>query len=148
MPGKWISWGGWAVGVSGNMRTLNILEANAKRLFDDLGSAFEFTERLRGVMADHGYELPPETDDVAPSTKQEIALANNKSIWSICPALSVFEEGEFYAAGSGAQFGFGAAFAMPSNTSAEQMVRTAINAACEFDIYSSGGPYLIDMSEE
>ena len=73
-------------------------------------------------------------DDDIESSQMDVLIANPRGIFGVAEHRSVQEFSRFYAYGSGSELAMGALFALyPSQLSAEQIARRAIEAAAEFD---------------
>lgn len=137
---KWIIRKPWAVGVAGNWRTLNVLQANADDLFDGLAGAYDFTCRARGLLERDGFNAE---QNVGPKEwGQEMILAHPGGVWSVCNSFSIVEvpEGQVWADGSGRAYALGASFACKG--SAKERVRTAVKAAIRYSSACGGEVFL------
>jgi len=137
---KWIRFGSWAVGISGDLRTINLCREYAERMLRDLSGPFEFTQRLHDLAKEFDYDLKPATDSVPPNTAQDVILANPEAAWSVNGDLSIIEIDRWWADGSGRAFALGALTALErfKHIGAEDMARIAIETAMHHDIYSGG----------
>lgn len=144
MPVKWAVGNGWAVGIAGDLRTVNVFKHYADKLFKDLKSPFEFTLRVRKIFDDEGYETADGSG--AKNYAQDLILANSKGVWAICSMLSVVDipSMELWADGSGQRFALGAAGALGS-TSPENCVRKAIEMAIRYDAGCGGEPWILKL---
>lgn len=145
---KWVRFGQWAAGISGSLRTLNLVSGNAKRIFDDLDSPLEFTERLRATLKDYDYDIKAVNAGEAPTLDSSMILATPGRFWSICEELSISGHERFWAVGTGYLVALGAMSALDrfKTTKSEDMARIAIETAMQFDT-GSGGEVWMDVLE-
>jgi ATP-dependent protease HslVU (ClpYQ) peptidase subunit len=135
---KWVRFGAWAIGHSGDLRALNIMRHHAKRLLDDLDEPFEFTARLMDVLRDCDYDLSAHKGQHTPCTGQSLILANPGNVWRLCDTLSFSPNEHYWADGSGQEYALGAMFAMREIKDAERVLRAGLAAAMEYDAGTGG----------
>ena len=134
---KWFRFDSWAAGVAGDGRAGCICEAHAKRLFDDLAGAFDFTERFYKLLKEYDFDLSAKRDYTTPNTGQDLVLASPSGLWLIPQCLSIVPV-ERWAEGSGSGFGLGAMHAMREIDDAERVLHAAPEAAMACDVYTGG----------
>lgn len=141
---KWVRFGSWAVGVSGDLRAISICAKHAKRLMDDLAGAFNFTERLEALLREYSFDLSPVPDEATPNVAQDMILACPSTAWIIGPCLSIIECPDYWAEGSGGRFALGSMKAMERfrHMKSEDMARIAIETAMQYDTGTGGDIWL------
>lgn len=120
---------------------MNLLHANAKPLLDDLDGAFDFTDRLKDMFVEDGFNT--DSEEGPKSYGQQVILAHHSCVWSVGVALDIVKipAGEFWADGSGRAYGLGVAAAFyPGN--AEAIVRKAVEVAIRYCDRCGGKPWL------
>ena len=140
---KWLMRGPWALGLAGDGRVSNLLEAEAERLFEDLEEPYELTQRIRQIFDDAGIKDPEKA--AVPSYGQAMILATAAAVYDLDGALafSPIEDGRLWARGSGMDFALGADHALADlNLPAETRVRKAVLAAMANDVFCPGELYL------
>ncbi len=142
---KWVRFGTWALGIAGDRRVQCICEAHAKRLFDDLPGAFDFTERFYDLLKEYDFDLSPSPGDSCPVTGQNLILANPSELWTVLGCLAPIPV-ELWADGSGRNFGLGAMHAMRGIDDAERVLKAGLAAAFEYDA-GTGGEIWTDVLE-
>ena len=145
---KWVRFGAYAIGISGDLRTVSNCAKHAKRLMDDLAGAFDFTERLASVLQEYNFDLAPAPQAAPPNTAQDMILAHISTVWSLGPDLSIVECPEFWATGSGGKLALGAMSAMAriKQTTPEDLARIGIETAMQYDP-STGGDIWLEALE-
>ena len=135
----WYCMGGWAVGQTGDARTGSIIEFNKEDLFRDIKGAFDFTERLRSLLVEHGYSGSTDGDSSVPCYGSSYLLTNGERLWDIDVSLDITEysAGVMAARGSGAPYALGVGFALKGGKS-QLILGQAVLAAMEYDVYCGG----------
>ena len=138
--GKVIALGRWAVAVSGELRTMNLLDLSREAVLGGLEDVRELPARLVGMMKNNDYEADIRGGGSNPHYHNQFVVANDAGAWRIngCMSLESAEEGLVIAGGSGFEYAVGADFAIRSNQNPRHRVRSAIEAGCRFDTYSGG----------
>ena len=140
---KWIMWGPWALGVSGDLRAQNILESCPKRLFDDAAGAFDVSDRIRAIMKEYEFDLAPSEGHAPQNCGQNMILANAESAWSLAADFSFCHIGHYWADGSGKELALGTLHAgAAENWKPEKMVERALLVAMEFDNGCGGDKWM------
>lgn len=141
---KWVKHNSWAVGVAGDLRSLDVIANEASTLLHDLHDEFQFTIRLNNVFVKHGFTSM--TDSPGPACwGQQIMLANKHGVWDIDGTLGIFRvpDNMVWCSGSGRDFAFGASKALESFVMApEKRVSAIIQTAMYWDIASGGECYI------
>lgn len=140
---KWLLHNGWALGMAGDGRPFNLLEAEGEDLFTDLEEVFELTQRVQKLFDEAGIKDPEKA--AVPSYGQSLILANEEAVWDLdsCLAVSRIEGGRLWARGSGMDFALGADHALSDLALApDRRVRKAVEAAIANDFYCPGTLYL------
>lgn len=150
--GKWVRKGRWAVGCAGNLRTLNLMQAETDGLLDGVRSAEEVVRRLERLMNNHNYAAATLEPFGPPAYGQSFMIASDEGLWDIDISLSVLRipSGTVWATGSGRDFALGAGFAC-AEADPVQRVRVAMQAAMAYDIltgHSIVTDYLTAGTEE
>lgn len=143
---KWICWGGWGVGVAGHLRVTNICAAHAKTLFDDLGGAWEFSNRLRDLFEQYSIK-PDEQGPGAQLFGSRFILASPTAIFDVYQDISITElpQDELWAAGSGGEIALGVGYAMRGQKQ-KMIVEKATRAAIEYTTGCGGDVWLDTLS--
>jgi len=129
---KFVVYGQWAVGVTGNMRLTDILANNADEMFHRLDGPNDFIDRLIAVMKRHDFDMSPASNSCAPNGGQELLLARaGYDPWVILGDFSVYSDGRFAAHGSGSDYAMGAYFGCRD-------IEKAIEAAIKYDSKCGG----------
>lgn len=141
---KWVRFGGYAVGISGDHRVISICAKYSKRLMDDLEGAFDFTERMEALLRDYNVDLSPAPDHAMPNSGQDMILACPSTVWSVGPCFSVIECKDFWAEGSGGRFALGALTALQrfNRMKSEDMARVAVEIGMQHDTATGGEIFL------
>lgn len=133
---KWLTFGDWAVAISGIGVTFDILKMSGEHFPGDTTSPLDVVRYLRAVFADfdHGSK---DDGEVAMSYDLTSVLAHRDGrIWDMDFRLALDEvpPGTLWARGSGMEFALGADFPMRgTGAAAEDRVRNAVEAALFFD---------------
>lgn len=124
---KWSFAHGWAAGAAGNLKTINLLHENADKLFDRLSGPGEFVARLATMF--EGYNT--DSEQGPKSFGQDIILASQNGVWSICETLSYVHipRNHLWADGYGGHFGLGAGNLKGDSRTNEERVRAAVYGA-------------------
>lgn len=157
---KWVRYGEWAVGNSGNLRAQNVMMAHAEELFVGLSGAYLFTTRARRLLKEDGFDR--DKYSFSEDLNQSMILAHPKGLWSIGSDFSIVEvpAGVLWAEGSGREFALGAFHAlqatrlgfddmtqfMPESLRTEigeNLVRKSIEAAIAYDT-GCGGRVIVE----
>lgn len=138
---KWVRWGKWAVGTAGDLRAVNIFEQKTKRLFDDLQDPFDFSERVRSMLPEYGFDLKPGDMEATPNSAQDMILASSEAIWNVCCDFSIVNVGEYWADGSGMAFALGAMHSV-RQADPETMIRAGLSAAMAFETGCGGDEWV------
>lgn len=162
---KWDFYNGWGIGASGFLRVVNVVQSSLAELFEpwpDIHApvtAKVVADRIRvRVKADN---LAGEMEPTLPAhatrggetesgrdRSPEMLLTDGSGIWIIGSDYSVLAAREFAAVGAGAKFAYGAYYAiMASQLSFEPLValRSIIGAACHYDPYCGGAPWVKEI---
>ena len=144
--GKWITAHGWAIGVSGYLRTHNIIDSVKEEMLEDLEGPFDFSSRLLNLLKSAGY--CPDNESGPPDYGAAVLLASSEGLWNIDDLGSVVAAGpgELVAGGSGSGYAFGAGYALRNLTSdPKKRVQAAIEAGAFFDPYSGGDVWMMQL---
>jgi len=150
---KWIVRAGWAVGVAGDKRTLNLLESQAETLLDEPPGAFTVASRIRDMLRADGYV--PGDDPGPQDLGNQIIVAHHSLAWHVDSGFGVveFPEAMLCAAGSGGPEARGAGHALGAPTvsggvtDGRVLVESAIRAAIALDIHCGGEPWVHLLAE-
>lgn len=127
---KWAVSGGKALAVSGYHLQNQIIRRNAEWLLEP-ADPWGVLERLKEVfepwIVPHG--------DRGPKNWDFSGILVLDGIWRVSCDFSYWDGGSFWAEGSGREYAFGAWYA---SSGGEDGVRTAIAAACEYDLDCGG----------
>ena len=149
--GKWVTRAPWAVGVSGAVRTLNLLDHEGDRIFAQANGPMDFTKAARAVLEEHGYK-PNDHGSGVLSIKQCLLLARPGRLWEVDGDWSVVKQrpGELWACGSGADNALGVGFALRDQCpwTAREILLVAIDAAKEYDRDCGGEPWIACLTEQ
>lgn len=150
-PHKWHEAHGWAIGVAGAQRAVNMLERVKAEIFAEADSPFAIADRLVQRFAEYGiHSCGTSHDNHTECFGQSLLLARKGEIWNFGFDLGFFQAppNTLIAKGSGADYAMGAGYAAialhsqmkaPFNASAaHQMMITAIGGAEKFDPYCAG----------
>ncbi len=154
---KWVVGSKWAVGVAGDLRTLNVITAAMTKLLGEkTKTAFELANAIRDALKDDGYESAKERGPK--EYGQEFLIASREGVWAVCVGFSVAQlpEGRFWASGSGGELALGCAYGMASDGPAgkrksgrsagghtpEQIMATCIGASIALDTTCGGELWL------
>lgn len=141
---KWRIANGWAVGAAGDLRTHNLIAVYLGDLTGGLVGAFDFTQRMRGLLERDGYNTDKEEGPAA--WGQQIILAHKGGVWSIGTCFSIVEipEGELWADGSGRAYALGAGHVAKGTS--KQRIASAIEAAMRYDSGCGGEVFMAKLS--
>ena len=145
---KWIIHKGWAAGCAGDLRTINVIAANAKTLFENLKTPYVFSQRLRTVFQAEGIQAAKSADSEeggAETFGQDLILVSTRAVWVLDTSLSIYKSpaGRASAEGSGAAYALGAAFSLRTSKQApDTILRAMIRAAMAFDPNCGGRVWL------
>jgi hypothetical protein len=138
---------GWAVGVTGQVRTQQLLEANRTLIVESAGIA-DLCFSLRRIMLGEDYQAVKDQAGAKSWGQSFLAAHVVRGIYSIGPDLGWTEIGlgTVWAEGSGAEFAIGAGTAL-GHAVAEvlepyDMVRISLEVAMICDVYSGGSPWV------
>jgi ATP-dependent HslUV protease, peptidase subunit HslV len=129
------------LGVTGNATFQAILRDYFGRpksyaRFDSPLEIFRTWQKLHSVLKQDYYLVAGHgEDDAIESSRMDVLIANSRGIFGVAAHRTVQEFSKFYAFGSGGDLAMGAMYVNCSlpRTSAEEVARTAIAAAAEFD---------------
>ena len=143
---KWIIYDRWAVGVSGLTRADNVIAARGDEIFGGCDDPFEFTERLRKVLLDDGFQdTRRERGDGPHDFGCNLILATPDNVWNMDGHLSfdAAQRGLLVAEGCGREIALGAAFAArEAGRSSRAIVEVAVRAAIEHHAFCGGDPWV------
>ena len=139
---KWTIHENWAIGQSGSVRAINIIEANIEALVKGLYEPFDFTSRLRDIFDEEGIipgELERGTEGGPEEFGEYVLLAKPGNVWAIGSDLSIYPvaTGKVIAEGCGYQYAYGAAFDT-ADLKPQERIKRMIAAAIEYDPYCGG----------
>lgn len=139
---KWIVREPWGVGVAGNMRTINIIQAHADGILHAPHGAWTVANRIRDLLHDDSWRLESDNEGGPAEFGQQMIIAHPGGVWSIDPGFGVVEipDGEFWADGSGRAYALGAAHACDGQPA--DKVHAALAAALRYDSSSGGEPFV------
>lgn len=152
---KWVQHGEWAVGATGLMLNLNLIQENASALLSKLTSPRAFAKRLRKLLIDN-HVGPEKGDDEGCGPNIEfwnhsILLASPDGLWDISSEMVCQEirPNTLWALGSGQAFALGAGRAALEITGVpETAVVAAVTSAIHFDINSGGEPFYAHLGSK
>lgn len=110
---KWAFCGDWAIGTSGSLRVLNVLQDVGEKLLSDCKNPMEVTWRLTTAFPTMG--INPGNDGESGGANywggNQFLLANPHGVWEIDPILSVVavRANMLFSVGSGASYALGCA---------------------------------------
>ena len=141
---KWIAADGWAIGVAGDLRTINILRERRSQIFSGLSSPFEMTERLRSLLPEFGYDIKAADSEAPPTSGQDFLLAHASGIWTIGQCFAVNDVSPFFADGTGFRLSLGAMHALynAGEEDPAKILRAALAAAIQYDTGCGGEAWL------
>lgn len=144
---KWVVGDKWAVGQSGALRVLNLIDLYKDDLLSVVSSPVEFTINLATMLSESGVKAVADADDNVGNFQQSLLLANSEGVWSIDGSMAVVQHkpGELVASGSGWAYALGAGHMTRSAKDPVVRVRSAIEAAVAFDPCCGGEPWLCHL---
>ncbi|MGA7179902.1 MAG: hypothetical protein WBX11_10000 [Thiobacillaceae bacterium] len=138
--GKILQVGDNLIAVTGYTTFISILkdyfaQKDVEADFSGVAGIFRTWQQLHAVLKDRYFlQSGEDKDDDIESSQMDVLIANPRGIFGVAEHRSVQEFSRFYAYGSGSELALGAMFALyPSQLTAEQIARRAIEAAAEFD---------------
>jgi hypothetical protein len=150
LPTKWIVEHDWAVGCSGHLRTINLVEYHSDELLRNLTGPMDFTIRMMDMLTESKqYIGVAEKGDNVKDYGQCLLLANAKGVWEIGPDFSVCPAptNHMIATGSGYQYALGCGYATRQVKDPVERVSQAILAATNNDPNCGGEPWVAIMKE-
>lgn len=143
---KWIVSDYWALAITGQVRALDLVKQHANKILKSDTTPYNIANTLYREFTKLGFkDVSP--DNACPSFGQWIILVNPGRIFSIGPDFSVSEVDEgFYAEGCGCEYAWGVHYALRDKP-AKIQVKTAIEAACKYNIYCGGDIRMQLLSE-
>lgn len=129
------------IGVTGSATFKTILQdyfgrSRAYARFDTPFEIFRTWQKLHAALKQEYYLVTGHSEeDVLESSRMDALIVNTRGIFGVAAHRTVQEFSKFYAFGSGGDFAMGSmhsTYAEPGR-SAENIARTAIEAAAEFD---------------
>ena len=145
---KIIVFNNWAVGITGNMTVVNMVDRYRKILLDDVDHPWEFTDRIRSVLEDSGFK-PMIDEDTAgfPAYSMSFTFASAHGVWVTDGLLAIraIAPNELTAAGSGSDFALGSSISTIGKPP-EKRVELAMEAAIALDVYTGGDIRLYKMT--
>lgn len=140
---KWVSFGDWMLGISGESAAHAALEHGGGAIDAGTTDAFIFCGMLKQILIDNGIWRKPKRDSVMSFGISCVLAHCSGRVWDVDHAftLTVIPEGMLCARGSGLDFALGAAHAlrqMRDVPGAEEQVRIATEAAVTHDIHCPG----------
>lgn len=143
---KWILSEPWAIGVAGDLRVINLLEARKDSLLAEPPGAWTLLQRVRDAMLGDG--IDPRSMGDEPGVRNfgsDFIFAHPGGVWSASGEHSLVEiaDGELWADGSGRGFALGAGYLAARNgESPEACVRSALDAALRYDVHTGGETFV------
>src|ERR1700690_734639 len=138
--GKILQGGDSLIAVTGYPTFISILqdyfaEPDVQADFSGVAAIFHTWQQLHAVLKERYFLQSGEgRDDDIESSQMDVLIANPHGIFGVAEHRSVQEFSRFYAYGSGSELALGAMFVLyPSQLTAEQIARRAIETAAEFD---------------
>ena len=146
---KWTLSHGWALGVSGDWRTINIVRERHEEIFAKQQGAFGVAERLRSVLGEFDYDLKPAEGKAPPNCAQDFLLANLCGVWTITGNFAVLSVLPFGAEGSGSPFALGAMNALYNDgqNNPAVIVRAAVTAGMQYDEGCGGDVWIHKLGQ-
>lgn len=148
---KWVRHNGWACGVAGHGRTLDLMERFKSDLLE-IENPFDFTENVRAMMGEFDFGSDAAESGLgAPVYGQHFMLASRDGLWDIDMSLCAFKvpDNTLWACGSGQDYALGAAYLAPRLTDdPRDQLREMILAATKYDPSTGFEPYidLVDIA--
>lgn len=129
------------IGFAGSTRIGQLIRFNPDRFpsITDLASAFAWTNILRQVLIDHGYQERASNGGEPNHDQLALIIATADAIYEVQANHQVRPITSVTAIGSGYAYGLGAYAAQPVSTPTELRVHRAIEVAAQ-NIASVGGP--------
>lgn len=139
---KWAFVGLWAIGHTGEPRSLSLVVKHAERL-GDIHDPFDLATALRDLLRDDGYRSEDRHGEPS-DYGQRWLIASAIGLWDSDGAgsLTRIQDECLWARGSGRDFALGAGFAAPDTMPAKDVVLGAIRAACHYDTGCGGEPFV------
>lgn len=148
---KWVSSHGWHIGCSGTAVICGMIALATEDLLRDCKVPSDFCANLKKLYVAN--DVRPK-DQAGPLSYGEwFILVRHTQIWSISTDLAhvPIDEGDFWAEGSGQAEALGAGHALLRNHEeipAEDVVRSALEAAFHIDIHTGGKLWLSKVYPE
>lgn len=144
---KWVRAHGWAFGTAGSHRLHDMVTHNTERLFADVATPFEFTERLREVLGMHGYKFA-ERPGFPTLDGDSGLLVSAHGVWEVDCSLATVRipDGHVAADGGGKAYALGAVWGMTQfggSMLPDRIVSNAIECACHHNL-GCGGDIFVD----
>jgi ATP-dependent HslUV protease subunit HslV len=138
--GKIVQLGDSLIAVTGYTTFISIIkdyfsQPEVEQDFSGVMGIFRTWQLLHAALKERYFlQSGEDKDDDIESSQMDVLIANPRGIFGVAEHRSVQEFSRFYAYGSGSDLAMGAMFALyPSQLTAEQIARRAIEAAAEFD---------------
>jgi ATP-dependent protease HslVU (ClpYQ) peptidase subunit len=132
---KLIRFGQYVVGVTGEHRTINVLEEEGfESSFDGIADAMD---RIRIILDQAEYKAS--NDHGAPHMAGHYLLAGPDGVWDVDGSLSYtrINDNTLWAAGSGSELAIGAGHVLTAlGVDPSQIVVTAIQTAATYDVWT------------
>jgi ATP-dependent protease HslVU (ClpYQ) peptidase subunit len=149
--GKWVVRPPWAVGVAGNLRTLNVLDERADQLLADLDGAHAFARRVRDLLKEDGYRSDEEGQGPV-DFGQLMMLARPGAAWTIgCDfAIVAVPPGRLWAEGEGRELAVGAGhalLALARPLPEPEVLKAALEVAIALSVACGGAAWLAELSD-
>lgn len=144
---KWVLAHGWALGISGYHRAINLAAAHRDALFADLASPEVFLQRWAKVLAGESWN-----SDARAGPKDygcDYLLVRPDVIYDIDCAFAITptKDGELCAVGNGTKAALGCAFGLTGIAAPQVILRRSVEAACAIMEGCGGEPYYDVMQE-
>lgn len=142
---KFVVHDGWAIGISGRLRTQNLVEVSAARILGDISGPMDFCNRIRSLLDEDGYGKADD-DGGSRGYSQFCILASASGVWYVGPDFSYISipGGVLCANGSGEDYALGAAhLGCAIGLAPREVLRRAIEAAISYET-NCGGDILIE----
>lgn len=147
---KWIVHGDRALGVSAELRLVNLV-ANE---FDLMAaeSSYALSKTLRDLMLANGFQSKSDPDGGAAGYNFSALYATPSGVWDIDQSFGVLavDDGEMAARGSGLEYALGAFHALRSvgNNDLSNLVMLSVEAAIAYDTGCGGEPFVKKLEAE
>jgi hypothetical protein len=140
---KWVSFGDWMLGISGESAAQAALEHDAGKIDAGTTDPFALCGMLKQRLVDNGIWRKPKRDSVMSFGIFCVLAHRSGLVWDVDNkfTLTAVPEGTLCARGSGMDFALGAAHAlrqMRDMPGAEEQVGIATEAAVAHDVYCPG----------